>query len=49
MDIADALQIVIDLARQNLCDEKDMPEEHARQLEACDMVEDFAVNQCGDD
>ena len=49
IDIADALQIVLDLARQNLCDEREMPEEHKRQVEACNVVEDMAVNQFGDD
>lgn len=49
MDIAEALQIVLDLARQNIIDEKDLPEEHARQTAACDMVEDLAVNDYGDD
>jgi hypothetical protein len=49
MDIAEALQIVIDLAKQNVVDEVDMPEEHARQVEAINIVEDMAVNQFGDD
>lgn len=49
MDTADALQIVLDLARQNVIDEKEMPEEHARQVAACDIVEDLAVNEYGDD
>jgi hypothetical protein len=49
MDIADALQIVLDLARQNIVDERDMPEEHHRQMLACGVVEDMAVNQFGDD
>lgn len=49
MDNADALQIVIELARQNIIDKRENPEEHARQTTACDMVEDIAVNQFGDD
>lgn len=49
MDIAEALQIVIDLAKQNIAPEEDMPEEHARQVEAINMVEDMAVNQFGDE
>lgn len=48
MDIADALQIVLDLARQNLAPE-DLPEELARQIEALNMVEDLAVNEYGDE
>lgn len=38
MDIADAFQIVLDLARQNIIDEIDNPDEHAKQVEACDTV-----------
>lgn len=49
MDNADALQIVIDLARQNIVDKLDNPEEHERQSTACDIVEDIAVNQFGDE
>lgn len=49
MDAADALQIVLDLARQNIIDDPDMEDEAARQSEACDIVEDIAVNQFGDD
>ena len=49
MDIADALQIVIDLAKQNVIDENEMPEEHERQTVAIGVVEDMAVNQFGDD
>lgn len=48
VDIAGALQIVIDLARGNLADERDMPEEYARQIDAINQVEDMAVNQFGD-
>lgn len=47
--LKEALQIVIDLAKQNVIDIRDEPEEHARQMEAIDMVEDMAVNQFGDD
>jgi hypothetical protein len=49
MDIADAFQIVLDLARQNIIDERELPEEHARQVEACNIIEDLAVNEYGDD
>jgi hypothetical protein len=48
MDITTALQIVIDLARQNVIDERDEPDEHKRQTDAINMVEDLAVNQFGD-
>jgi len=49
LDTANALQVVIALARQNVIDEQDNPEEHARQVAACDIVEDLAVNEYGDD
>ncbi len=49
IDIAEAFQIVLDLARQNVVDERDMPEEHARQIAACDMIEDLAVNKFGEE
>lgn len=47
-DIADAFQIVLDLAKQNVIDERDDPEEHARQIEAINTIEDIAVNEYGD-
>lgn len=49
MGLIDAFEIVLSLARQNMANEADMPEECARQKEACDMLEDFAVNYLGDD
>jgi hypothetical protein len=49
MDIAEALKIVLELAKQNLISEDEMPEEYARQKEAIDIVEDLAVNEYGDD
>ena len=53
LDIADALQIVIDLARQNVLDARrcdpELRDEAQRQQEAIDMVEDLAVNKFGDD
>jgi len=66
MDIADALQIVIQLARQNIPDDHELkdviqlarekiPSEHElkdlaeKYIEACNMVEDLAVNYFGDD
>jgi len=49
LDIADALQIVIDLARQNALDARrcdpELRDEAQRQQEAIDMVEDLAVNK----
>ena len=54
MDIAAALQIVTDLAKQNVLDHKDVFEDDLTQQmldqeEAINMVEDMAVNQFGDD
>jgi len=49
MDIAEAFQIVLDLARQNVIDDPDMQDEHDRQLEAINIITDLAVNQFGDD
>lgn len=49
IDIADALQIVLDLASQNIIDLRDDPKEHARQREAINIVTDLAVNEFGDD
>ncbi len=48
LDAAEALQIVIDLARNNVVNEEELPDEHARQVEAIRVVEDMAVNQFGD-
>ena len=42
MDVADALQIVIDLA-------KSVPSLSEREQEAINIVEDLAVNEYGDD
>ncbi len=49
MDLTEAFQIVLDLARQNIIDDQDLPEENARQVDACDIVEDFVTNNFGDD
>lgn len=53
MDIKKALQIVLDLARQNIIDfdheDDDLNAERAKQTEACNVVEDMAVNQFGMD
>ena len=49
MDIADAFQIVIDLAKQNVADQLDHPDHHKQQEEAINMIEDIAVNEYGND
>jgi hypothetical protein len=49
MDVPDAFQIVLDLARQNVIDARDDPDEHERQINAIDIVKDIAVNQFGDE
>lgn len=49
MDLAEAFQIVIDLARENIIDDPEFTDERIRQEEALKMIEDFAVNQFGDE
>ena len=55
VDLNGALQIVLDLARGNIidpkdvCGDEDLERERARQIEACNTVEDMVVNQFGDD
>lgn len=44
MGLGEAVQIVMDLARQNIVDERDMATEHKKQTIACNIVEDFFVN-----
>lgn len=39
MSYFEALQIVLELARQNIADENEMPDENARQLEAIRLAE----------
>jgi hypothetical protein len=46
MDIADALQIVLDLASRNIDPDENIA---AKQIEAINIVTDMAVNQFGDD
>lgn len=41
MDIQEALQIVLDLAKENVCDEDEMPEEYNRQMDAIAIVENL--------
>ena len=43
MEISQALQIVLDLAKQNVIDECDEPEEHAQQMAAISTVEGTIV------
>lgn len=45
MDLAEAMQLVLELARQSIISN---PEVRARQEAACELVEDFAVNHLGD-
>lgn len=42
MNTSDAIAIVLELARYNLAPEDELPDEHARQVEACDKVENIA-------
>jgi hypothetical protein len=49
VNTADAFEIVLDLAKQNVIQDPDMAEEKERQEEAIRTVEDFVVNQLGDD
>ena len=49
MTVADAFQLVLELARQNIAPDGLNHEEHARQVEACNIIEDLAVNEYGDD
>lgn len=49
MDIAEALQLVLSLARDNILDPREDLDESVKQKQACDMVEDFIVNQLGDE
>jgi hypothetical protein len=49
LDIGEAFEIVLSLARQNIIGEHDDPTAHAAQTAACEMIEDLAVNEYGDD
>ncbi len=52
MDLVDAVEIVLELARQNALEPNCDPSllaEATRQQEAIETVEDFATNQLGDD
>ena len=41
MPLREALQIVLELARQNVIDHIDMPDEHDKQVDAIQQVEMF--------
>ena len=52
--LCEAIELVLELARDSILPlrDADTPEllrERARQIEACDTLEDFAVNHLGDD
>lgn len=55
IELIDAIELVLALARQNIldareCDNNDeMLAERERQIEACNTLENFAVNRLGDD
>ena len=49
MTLEEALEIVISLARDNLPESDEMKELREIYAEACNIVEDMAVNQFGDD
>lgn len=56
MDLDTAIEIVFDLARQNIIDEAEAQQDpevllpaRQKQIEACNTFEDFVVNQLGDD
>ena len=44
MTIQEAIDIVYELACQNIIDKNEMPEEHERQQIACNVVHDFVLN-----
>lgn len=44
MKLEQAIEIVLELARQNIIDDPDMQEESEKQTEATNVVEDFFVN-----
>ena len=48
MEIDDAIELVLELARGNIIDDPDMSEEAGRQTTACNVLEDFAVNVIGE-
>ena len=48
-DVAEAFQIVLDLARAEFESNKTTPEVRKQQLKALLIIEDIAVNEYGDD
>ena len=49
MKLEDAIEIVLELARQNIIDDPEMQEESEKQIEATNVVEDFFVNNVFED
>lgn len=49
MHIADAVEIVLELARGNIPDDPELSAEADKYRMACDLVEDYAVNYLGED
>lgn len=53
MTITEAFQIVLDLARENIIDfdheDDELNEARKRLTEACNIIEDLAVNEYGDE
>jgi hypothetical protein len=48
MKLEEAIELVLELARQNIIDDPDMQEESEKQTEATNVVEDFFVNNVFD-
>jgi len=49
MDMREALQIVLDLAKQSVIDPEDDEQEHVRQSEAIEVVEEMVICGYGDE
>lgn len=53
MELGKALDLVLDLARNNIPDERDVPKEMKEEIKkyevACDVVEDFVTNHFGEE
>jgi hypothetical protein len=45
MTYREALELVLELAEQNVVEYDDIPEEHKRQMEAIEAVADFIANR----
>lgn len=48
MKLEEAIELVLELARQNIIDDPNMQEESEKQTEATNVVEDFFVNNVFD-